>query len=238
MTGNTLWQNLKFLVDFDKQISIIEQEIELLEKGLNSDKQNIARLQESVANSEQVYKDERKALDCIELAIKDLKEKEKHKGELLDNISNPKEYKALEKEIENITRRIAEQDSLLEKVFNKLEIAKENYEASGVELAPKNEQFQKDITAKETSVNNLIAKIELLATKRADALKMIPADWQQKYERMRISVQDPVVPIASGTCSACYYSVPHQDTIKLKNHGVLLCRNCYRFLYSEDEAVK
>jgi len=236
MTGNTLWQNLKSLVELDKQISIIEQEINTLKKGLEHDSQVITRQQDTLSNMQQVYKNEQKSVDFIELNIKDLKDKEKNKSLQLDNVSNPKEYRALEKEIENINRRLVEQERLLEVAFDKLEKAKEDFDTGSKDLVLKNDQLEKDIVLKNSLIDELVAKIESFASSRAEALKSVPEEWQQKYERMRHSVADPVVAAVSGTCGACFYSVPHQDMIRLKNHGVLLCRNCYRFLYFESES--
>jgi predicted nucleic acid-binding Zn-ribbon protein len=55
---------------------------------------------------------------------------------------------------------------------------------------------------------------------------------------MKGSVPDPIVPVISECCSACYYSVLHQDMVKLKRSGVLLCRSCYRFLYYDENEQK
>ena len=63
----------------------------------------------------------------------------------------------------------------------------------------------------------------------------IPDEWLAKYQRMRNKVQNPIVPVINKSCSACYYSVPPQDMMRLKNRALLYCRSCYRLLYHDQE---
>ncbi len=78
----------------------------------------------------------------------------------------------------------------------------------------------------------------MLNEERKSISDKIPADWLAKYERMKHNVDDPIVPVINGSCSACYYTVLYQDLLKLKKSGVLPCRNCYRFLYYDEDEEK
>jgi predicted nucleic acid-binding Zn-ribbon protein len=52
---------------------------------------------------------------------------------------------------------------------------------------------------------------------------------------MKHNVPDPIVPVLNECCSACFYAVLYQDMVKLKKAELLPCRNCYRFLYYDEE---
>ena len=235
MTGKTLWQSLKSLVELDKQVSNIEQEIEFAKKGIETENQTLLKLQQSMELAEKSYHADRKDSDFAELNVKDLRDKEVAKRNQLDSIQNPKEYRAFEKEVETLARRLADMEASLEKAWSKLEKSEKSFKQAQEDHKVKTEQMVVDLQAKQEIINEQIAKIETLCQPRAEILKVIPADWQLKYERMRKSVADPVVPAVQGSCSVCFYSIPRQDMIKLNNHGVLLCRNCYRFLICEEK---
>ena len=86
------------------------------------------------------------------------------------------------------------------------------------------------------------------AQKELDALKenrpakeiMVPSEWLDKYMHMRMRVSDPVVPIMRRGCSACFYTIPDHEMLRLQRRALVQCKGCFRLLYMQEamEEVK
>ncbi len=238
MIGQSLWKNLKSLVTLDKQIENLKEEIDRTEKIIEKDKKNFPKLEEQLEKSKQNYLTEKKNVTQHELNAKELKDKETEKKDLLEKISNPKEYKATEKELKSLSQKLLEQDDLLIKVWHQLEQTEKKFEKDKKEKEEQIQQLKEGFEVQIKLLGDLQAKKSELIKKRNDATKNIPQNWLDKYENMRHKVADPIVPVLGSSCSACYYAILRQDLAKLKKAGVLPCRNCYRFLYYDEEEEK
>ena len=120
-------------------------------------------------------------------------------------------------------------------VWQQLESFKENGGKNNNVKKEKIIQLKEGLQVQKELLVDLKKKEKELEKKRSEAVKLVPKEWLCKYERMKHMVSDPIVPVISESCSACYYAVLRQDMYKLKKSGVLLCRNCYRFLYYDQE---
>jgi len=238
MIGQSLWKNLKVLVSFDKQIEDIKKEVKQTEKLLKKDQDTIPSLEALIEEYKQNYQKARKNVDLQELNSNELKEKEENHKTRLDEIENPKEYKAAEKELKTIIHKRIEQEDSLIKAWHQLESSKKTYEEIKEEKEKEIEQLKEGVESQQNALKDLKAQFEKLVSERENTTKIIPAEWLEKYERMRHKVVDPIVPVVGTSCSACYYAVLRQDLAKLKKSGVLPCRNCYRFLYYDIEEEK
>jgi len=236
MVGKALWQNLKDLVDFDKKIFKLKSDIDSTKKSLNDDSVLISKLKVLLESKKQLCAQLQKNVDFFELDSKTFEEDEKAKSLKLDSIKNQKEYKSLAAEVEHVRKeRVKFEDQITEAWYN-LENAEKEYEAENLKIVEKEELLVKDMEAKTAIINEAIAALDILNEERLTISSRIPADWLSKYDRMRHSVDDPIVAVINGSCSSCYYAVLQQDYLRLKKSGVLPCRSCYRFLYySEDE---
>ena len=52
---------------------------------------------------------------------------------------------------------------------------------------------------------------------------------------MRGKVSNPVVHVYKDSCSACFYLIASRDLQLLKQNELLPCKDCYRFLYFDNE---
>lgn len=241
MFGQTLYKSLKNLVSIDKELNELLFKIENTKNILKKDHIQIPLLESEIEKFEKKQFTEKKNINSLELEAKTLKTKEIEKKEKLEKITNPKEYKAIEKEAKAIELKILELDSELINSWHKLEITEKENEQIKVDKTDKIKQLKESIVVQEKALTEEKEKEKELNKKREEALKTIPKNWLSRYERMRHKVSDPIVPVAGSACSACYYKVLRQDMAKLKQSGVLLCRNCYRFLYydiEEEEKAK
>ena len=241
VVGQALYKSLKNLVSVDKELNEVISAIKKTEDILKKDIVQIPLLKSDIEKSEKKSFDKKINLDLLELEAKTLKIKELEKKDKLEKITNPKEYKAIEKEAKAIELKTLEIDSELIKAWHKLETTEKEDEQNKLEKEDKIKQLEEGIVVQEKALVDQKSKEKKLNKKREEALKDIPQDWLNRYERMRHKVEDPIVPVSGSACSACYYTVLRQDMSKLKQSGVLLCRNCYRFLYydiEEEEEAK
>lgn len=231
MIGQALYKILKNLVLIDKEINELNSKIKQTEIILETDLKQIPLLENEIKILENEILKQKKNLALLELNAKSLRENEKKQKNKLELISNPKEYKSLEKEIRAIELNSLEQEDELLRTWRKLEDLQQKFEQNKIQSDEKMKQLKESSLAQNESLKDQIKKSKELNEKRLNAIKDIPAEWLSKYERMKNKVPDPIVPVLNFTCSACYYSVLHQDIAKLKQGQILPCKNCYRFLY-------
>lgn len=235
MIGSSLWKNLKILVDVDQKLEDIKNKIQEAKKLLEHDQQEIPKLKVKIEEENQKLLQYRKNVDHQELIAKELKDKENQKRNQLENISNPKELSSLEKEIKALSKQINDQDDILMKTWHQLEEQKNKYEASKKEKENKIIQLTEGLEIQQKSLADFESQKNIISKEKEEAKKIVPEEWLLKYERMKNRVSDPIVPVLGTTCSSCFYTILRQDLSKLKKSGVLLCRNCYRFLYYPEE---
>lgn len=235
MMGKVLWESLKKLVAYDKDIINAEQEIGATQKQLATTQKQIEQFKKQLEDNKQRYLHSQKNIDFYELQAKTLEEKEAHTRDQIDNIKHQKEYNALEKELSALTSQRKELDDLLLNSYHQMDLDKTKVAKDKELFEQKIEQATQDIVTTQEKLKTLEAKIQNIKDERKNIAEIIPADWLSRYERMRHSVTDPIVPVLNECCSACFYAILYQDMVKLKKAGLLPCRSCYRFLYYDEE---
>jgi len=235
MTKKALWQHIKELIDCDNTISSLENEIARSKQIVADNTNQINQLTHNISDKKERIFDAKKNVDLQELQIKTYKAKEDEKEGKLNTIVDPKAYKALEKELEMINfKRVQLEDEVLD-----LQEALTNNEKTFTEeIAAAEEKIktlQHENQLKEENKIDLQKKLDIALNDRSQVTPTVPAEWLSTYERMKQNVKDPIVPVQNSLCSACFYNILYQDLVKLKKSHVLLCRNCYRFLYYKEE---
>ncbi len=233
MTGKSLWQQLKDVADCDKKIAELTSEIVRIRDGISKDLQITAQQATLIHDKERAWIEAQKDLHSKELTLKELKISEDKKRRQLDSVKNQKEYKALETEITKISRQRAVLEEEAVKSLYAVDALKNELEALRSNTAEKATVVAHDQQIKQDNLNHLEIKHAEALKAREEVLQHVPAEWRTQYERMRVTVQDPIVPVINDSCSSCYYAILHQDLSKLKKSQVVVCRSCYRFLYYE-----
>lgn len=226
-----LWKNLKNLVLVDKELNEIISIKNKINQIIKKDKIEIPQLENQISDLEKLVFDKKKNIALIELEAKALNEREISNKAKLEKVKNPKEYSAIEKELKSIELKSLEHDNILEKEWLEFESLENDLKNLKNETLEKIKQRKEGILVQEEALKEQCSKHDALELKRKEYATLIPAEWLNKYERMRHKVPNPIVPVINSVCSSCYYTILRQDLAKLKQSGVLLCRNCYRFLY-------
>ena len=238
MVGQSLWKNLKNLVLIDKKKESIKENIKSSSHLLEKDLRTIPLYKAEIESIKAKYHDAKKELNLAEMNAAELKEKEDKKRKQLESLDNSKQYPVLEKELKSIVQKRVEIDNILLSSWHKVEELGKKLTQIETEKTETIKQLEEGMQVQQQEINDLKIQLENLDKVRAEALQLIPLEWQTKYERMKNKVSDPIVPVIDSVCSACYYSVLRQDLLELKKSAVLPCRNCYRFLYYDMEEEK
>ena len=238
MTTLTLWQQLKALVDVDNQKCAVQKELIQANAIIDEDRRIIPQLETALTQLATNLITAKKNVDLQELNAKDLKDRQTEKKAALDTVTNQKEYTAVQRELDRLATKTAEQDDILLKAWHELDSTKSKVAKEKIEITEKIDQLKKDIIQKEEALISLKTKIEECDALKAENMKVIPPEWLTRYKRMHNSVPDPIVSVLNESCSACYYSVPPQDLSRLKRGAMLPCRSCYRFLYFDVQEEK
>ena len=87
---------------------------------------------------------------------------------------------------------------------------------------------------KQLAIDSLKNELETLHRERPGKEVLVPEEWLEKYSHMRMQVADPVVSVLSGGCSACFYTIPNHEMMRLKRRAVIQCKGCFRLLYMKE----
>lgn len=234
MVGKALWQNLKVLVNFDRQVLGFDKEVDAAKKAIVDFTNQISKLEKAFEEKKLSSLQLKKQIDLLELQVKGLDETEDKKKHMLDNVKTQQECRSLEHEIEFIVREKMKLENQITEQWYKLEALQNSIELDQSKVAEKLDQLKRDIQAREELIKDFLKKKDELIEQRQGAAANIPAEWLARYERMKYCVEDPIVPVVNDCCSSCYYAILRQDISRIKQAGILPCRNCYRFLYFDD----
>jgi predicted nucleic acid-binding Zn-ribbon protein len=238
MAGKSLLKNLKTLVCYDKNNTQIVEELSIVQKSLICIHKEIEQLTQQIEDGKCRSEKNEKNRALCELQAQTLQDDEAHKRDQLYNIKNQTQYKALDKEIAFISAQRKELDNVLLNNYHQIELEKTKIAKDKIINEQKVNLLIEEISVKQKTIKNLEESLAQIKNDRQAIAEQIPSEWQSRYERMKNCVADPIVQTLHDCCSACFYSILHQDMLKLKKSHILPCRNCYRFLYYDEGEQK
>lgn len=235
MAKNDPFAALIELVSLDQAIKVLHDQVILFEHEKYQLNQQKEALQDKLIRAQERLSLLRGVVEEHELKMGLLYDQLKEKSVYLERIINPKEYQHMLHEVKRLKYEQNEMENILLSSLNKAEVAQK--EADSLYKAVVAEQ-----NAIDSKINELSEKIVLLqkdiAQKENDRtpieLLVVP-EWIEKYRAMRARVADPVVPVVDNLCSSCFYTISDRDLQELRQHKLLQCKECYRFLYLERE---
>jgi len=161
-----LWKKLRALADLDNQIKKLDAEVLSTNELIHKNKDALETLGSNKSKYEEKTKEKRKNLRAIELQIKEIDETEISKKKLLETLSHPKEYSALEKELSIISIERQDLEDILVKNWQELETIEKNTLELSKELEEKANAAQEITKDLEEKINMLYQSIKELETKK------------------------------------------------------------------------
>ena len=237
MSENPL-QKLIDLVNFDQELLSIQGDIDKLQEELEHDNKEMSECRVGLEKMQKFFNEARKEVDSTELEMKTLDQEEKDRVKRLDAAANQREYESTSKEIERLKKKQHDLEEELLGAWKKFEHAE-----SG--LSERKDYCDKKMTSLNTVITEKMQRIQelkdQLATNqqgRPEKMKGIPEELLEKYATMYKQVANPVVPVADGSCTACFYQVTKQTLYDLKHGRLIQCKDCFRFLFYPPESIE
>ncbi|GMU19252.1 MAG: hypothetical protein AMXMBFR12_04440 [Candidatus Babeliales bacterium] len=222
------------LVEVDQKINSFNTQIATLGNKifqLIQESKNHLQAHEKIKEK---YEQSRKDVDAKELEMKILDQQESEKKAKLDHVSNHKEYQSIKAEIDSLKKLQHELEESLMGIWNQLENAKKELDASNTSLQEYEIKIKQQIEQYENQIAEITAQRDAQLQERQQKEPSVPEEWLAKYAIMRAKVSDPVVPVLNGSCSACFYTISAQDMQDLKRRKLVQCKDCYRLLYLQE----
>lgn len=234
-----IWQMLMRVISLDQKAREINQKIEECYKQISFKEDHKEILKQNIQEHETELSNSKKEVRNLENEMNAVFAQVDEKRKTLDNLRNPKELRALEKELKITESKHQEIEDKLLGVWHKLE-------ASEKKLIQEKAVYHDNLASVDEEINSIKEEIKNLSIKHQEcivehdqALAQVPSEWRGRYEHMKGKVVDPIVPMLNDYCSACFYLVLPSDCARIKKGAILPCHNCYRFLYySKDEEKK
>ncbi|MBL4588233.1 hypothetical protein JKY79_02720 [Candidatus Babeliales bacterium] len=233
--NNLLIPQLKKLVSIDTSIRALMQQMEKRANEIEETKKALVGASDQIDNLHQAKEAAKKTVNIEELESQSLRDQEISIRESLNNIKSTKEYELKNKELILVSDKRLLLDDVIIKVWHDLEGTEKKLAQDLPGYIEKHKTLVAEKIEREQSLSSLTEQLDELEKERIEASKVVPEKWLTKYTRMRLLVDDPIIPLSSTHCSACFYSIPRQEISNLKRDALIICRNCYRFIYRADE---
>jgi predicted nucleic acid-binding Zn-ribbon protein len=219
------------LVELDQEIRVLHQKTQVVAEQIATIDDQDQAVDNQLEQLKRRMIDSQKAVDEFELLMRELDEDEKRKKRALDATNSPKEYQLLNREIEAIAQKRHGHEEELLTAWNALEAAQREYHAYQKTAQEKKAELAGHRQEQENQKASLEHACAQKEAERPQKELLVPHEWLEKYQHMRLSIADPVVAVVGDACSACSYQVTVQEMVRLKRSAILQCKSCYRLLY-------
>lgn len=227
------------------KLQVLDAQLYRLRKERESKPKLIEELEAQRNQEQTAVKNLEEKIKALHLKRKekeiDLQEKEENVKKLqlqLYQIKTNKEYQAMQHEMEGLkadNSRLEDEILLMMEEADKLgqELTKEKglYAEAEKRLAEDRKKIEEEIV----NIENEIADLE---SQRKELSGMVYKDVLSKYEKILVNRDGlALVPVKSHACQGCFINLPPQviNEIKMKDK-IIICENCARILYIENEA--
>ena len=176
---------------------------------------------------------ERRQLDQVLQLERD--KVKKWEGRLAD-IKTPREYAALNREIEISKKQnehANEQIRELARVAGEIQQAMDAAEEAMLE---REEQAQAKLKALEVRQAEIDERLRSFDARRAEAAKAIEPPLLARYDSIRRRRPGPAIAtVVGGTCRGCHRNIPPQLVVVLaRANSIETCPSCHRIIYSAE----
>lgn len=231
MEAPLLWQNLKTLASVDEQILSHTEQIANIQRSialLNNDHQALLNKQTAHVAIMHTLKKQLHEHEVMVLTISDQLTRKKNQ---LEYMTKAKEAAVLNDEIERLSLEQSLSDDTVLSLWEKLDIAQIELQQIAAAIQTNALYVLNQTEILQDQMRALQKEIATDQITRKTVAQTITDSLLKQYETMRTRTKHPVVPVVNNACSYCYYTLPSQDIITIKQHGIHPCKSCYHLLY-------
>jgi uncharacterized protein len=231
---------LRNLQAIDLDLDGREGSVGQIRKQLEDHKLILAKLAADLESQKSELKDTIALKSQREVELADSDSATARSKERLMNVSSAKEYNALEKEIEVLSRKSEETREQLDHLREAIDVN----ERAITDKESKIEALREQIDGAEKEAEGQLAQLEAsiagTRSKRNAARESIKAPIMRRYDFIRKRRGGSAVcPAIAGACQGCFMMLPPQQFIVLQRGQTLVtCPSCQRILFFEDPAAE
>lgn len=231
MNKNQSFNALIDLVQLDTFIQAQQESLDQLfiqEQQLEKQKKMLEKSLLELKNAVLVAK---KQVDAVELAMQELDEQEKGKKKYIDRLTDYKEYKSLQIEIEHLHEDQCKQEQVVIDAWSTFDLAENRYTQQLPIIQEKIQKIDGDLQL--CQQKRFLVKEEITKYEQERPAKeiLVPKEWMEKYILMQSRVKNPVVSVELNSCGACFYHLTPTDMQSVKKGSLIQCKSCFRLLY-------
>jgi uncharacterized protein len=219
--------------EHDRRILQLEKEARDIPMRKDLELERLNGHKTALAASEDALKAQQSALKQLEVETASKQEKiAKLRVQQLELKTN-KEFKAMENEIDLITRSIGTTEDRELEVMSEIENARKGVAASRKDLEAEDAEVREDIESLDSRLAGLQAEIDDETGARTAAAADIDAGWLSRYDGIfKSKGGGALVSTASGVCGGCHMTLPpYLKHDAKKRIGMVVCGFCGRLLY-------
>lgn len=236
MITTPLWQVLKNLVTLDNEILAVESLAHSTQHKLSQERKALEHEKDILKIALDNVNQAKKAAQLAELNLQEVNTALTRKKKQYDLCITAKESQACEHEITRLTLEQAVQETIVLDSWDFLQKTSSQLHATESSLSIEHTQRLATVQQLESELNAQMLAATNDKNKRSEISAQVSPEWLNRYESMRETVKNPIVPVTQSSCSSCFYTITAQDLMRIKRSGLLPCKSCYRLLYSEDES--
>jgi uncharacterized protein len=217
----------------DRQLTIVERRLEMIPARVAELDDDLAKLEFMLDAERRKSEETRSFQRSQEQQLAEEEEMLRHSRSKLNQVKNPRELNATQREIESTRRMASTRQEEISKLQQGVAETEQRIAAMTDSLESLRAQAQIEKERLETSKAKLEKKIERLRRNRGGLTDKIQKDVLRTYDRIRRRVGGVAfVRAVEGRCSACKMVIPHQIYVQLrKGDEIPDCESCGRLLY-------
>lgn len=225
------------LQDIDDEAIRIRVRIEDSTKRLKGHEAKLADVDRQVAALTEKKDDLAKRQRTLEAEAEDNRRLIKRSQERLMSIKNSREYRALQREIDDGKRRISEMEDQTVAFMEEIEGLDKELAALMEERGDLDAIYRQEKDSVESEVSEGQKRLTELDASKDEVAKDVPSDLFSRYQLiLRSAGGRAVVPVITSVCKGCNMNIPPQVYNELQRGEELKqCPHCERIIYWKQE---
>ncbi|OHD19415.1 MAG: hypothetical protein A2087_00610 [Spirochaetes bacterium GWD1_61_31] len=214
----------------------IEKQLKELPKSILAQEEVLIRIKKTHVDKKTRFDEVSTKLGILKFELEEVVQLKAHSEKQMDNISSPREFEALNKEIteagykeDKLRKEIKTNEEVLKDADSDLKSTSALISSQEAEITEK----QHKIMTEETTMTKRIEELKITEQK---VTTNIDSEIIFKFERIINSKQSlGIVPVKGAVCSGCSMILPAQFVNEVRQgNRVIFCPYCSRVLYYQD----
>ena len=236
MVGKEVFDKLRELQDILARKNQLEVEIKEAPEKLGKLKELLARYKESYIKKNTEYELMRQTINALKADLFAVEQRLEHAEKSMDSVTTQREYDALDKEIQEATKKenelrkeILKNETAYKRLDEEIKEDENSILQQDKELNDRNDVINQEIEAKQKELDSLNAAEKQLSPD-------LDSDTLFKFDRIiRNKHGIGIVPVQGNVCMGCHMILSAQFAIEVREgKNIMYCPYCSRILYYEE----